>query len=135
MSRGMTHGPTPRYSRCGGRRVRALPRAGRRKRPGLHQVPLDAGAWPTSDHAGARPANRGSHACGDSYSAADPPEPEPQVRPPARSTHWLTRTALAETGKGKITMTSSMKRRLAWRIGAVLAAAAASATLGVSAAS
>jgi hypothetical protein len=35
-----------------------------------------------TDHAAARPANRGSHACGDSGSADDSLQPEPQARTP-----------------------------------------------------
>src|SRR5215468_2712584 len=79
------------------------------------------------------PANRGSHACADSGSDADSLEPN-RRSDPRQDPLIGSRTASAETER-TISMTSSTKRRLAWRIGAVLAAAAASATLAASAAS
>src|SRR6185437_6193041 len=53
---------------------------------------------------------------------------------PARSPHWLTRIASAESGR-TIIVFSIAKNRLAWRTGAILAAAAASVVLGTGAAS
>src|SRR5262249_39635627 len=58
-------------------------------------------------------------------------EPSPQRRAYYRPAGALRRPESGRT----ITMTSSTKRRLAWRIGAALAAAAACGTLGISAAS
>src|SRR5215468_4203621 len=94
-------------------------------------VAIRAHPPPVSPHRSRRSASRQpqNHACGDRCNAAESLEPGPQVRSRQdQLTGW--HAAPAEIRKD-ITMISRTKRRVAWRIGAVLAAAAAGGTLGI----